>query len=455
MRVQSRIESELKTLLSTTPVTLRNQARAIANQHMETLQDFYFHLILVDEDLRQFVTESHGETVIKQNFSQWLLAVLQHEQETVGSFIKDQQATGEMFARIGLPAHSLSRSLRRLKLWFFDRLVECRMGEESLHQAVRYVSGLFDLALEVREISYHQGVVANSKIHESYRHHLLGQNLAMERERQRAALMEWSHNLLSARYRGRPISLLPRLAKSEFGLWVQHKANILFDQDPKIDLVKFAMRKIDDEIVPSMERLDPQDNQTAARHAAMLEDEISVIKHTLGALFEMHLQMEAGRDPLTHLHTRRFLPSVLAREIQLHRSSAGEGFCVLLLDIDHFKQINDTHGHQLGDEALRQVASTLVAAVRQTDFVFRYGGEEFLIVVVESAEQGGLRVAEMIRRKIMEIVLAGADGRAFSPTVSIGVAAYGGEVDYEQLLKRADTALYRAKETGRNRVCSG
>ena len=124
----------------------------------------------------------------------------------------------------------------------------------------------------------------------------------------------------------------------------------------------------------------------------------------------------------------------------------------MLLDIDHFKNINDTHGHKVGDLALRSVAAAITEAVRQTDFVFRYGGEEMLIVLVECDEAMGLQVAEKIRSEIAKLSIPLADGGKFAVTVSIGVAAFKGELDYEGILARADKAVYEAKERGRNRV---
>jgi diguanylate cyclase len=127
-------------------------------------------------------------------------------------------------------------------------------------------------------------------------------------------------------------------------------------------------------------------------------------------------------------------------------------FAVLLLDLDHFKNINDTHGHDSGDLVLQQAADIVTACVRVGDFTFRYGGEELLVVLVEIDLEQAKYVAETIRARFAAEPLRVGDGKTMPVTVSIGVAAYKGNPDYEKIVKEADEALYRAKNNGRNRI---
>jgi diguanylate cyclase len=122
------------------------------------------------------------------------------------------------------------------------------------------------------------------------------------------------------------------------------------------------------------------------------------------------------------------------------------------VDIDHFKRVNDGHGHAAGDAALRHVADYLLANVRSSDFVFRYGGEEFLIVFCETDLRAAQSIAERICRNLAQESIQLPDGSTVALTASIGVAPFEGHPDYEFLLQTADTALYQAKNSGRNRV---
>jgi two-component system cell cycle response regulator len=168
----------------------------------------------------------------------------------------------------------------------------------------------------------------------------------------------------------------------------------------------------------------------------------------------VHASMElAVTDPLTKLHNRRYLDCHLAA---LFEESALRGLpiAVLLLDIDHFKSINDSYGHDAGDEVLRDFASRIRALTRGIDVVARFGGEEVVVLMPDTPLEGAHAVAERIRQRIGATPFAIHRGtRAITVTVSIGVAARGAEdATADALLKRADLALYRAKGEGRDGV---
>ena len=161
------------------------------------------------------------------------------------------------------------------------------------------------------------------------------------------------------------------------------------------------------------------------------------------------LERLARQDGLTGLPNRRMADERLMAELSRHQRS-GQPVSLLLLDIDHFKRINDEHGHATGDDALRAVAQCLAATCRGTDFVARFGGEEFLALLPETGSLQGAMVAEKLRLAIGSLLIHKV-GRL---TVSIGLAeaAPGAPADQQRLLQQADTALYAAKEAGRNRV---
>jgi diguanylate cyclase (GGDEF)-like protein len=160
------------------------------------------------------------------------------------------------------------------------------------------------------------------------------------------------------------------------------------------------------------------------------------------------LEMKARIDVLTHVWNRRAILEVLDAELAQARASS---MAVLMIDIDHFKMVNDTLGHAAGDEVLRVLAARLRAGVRAVDAVGRYGGEEFMVVLGDVGEDEARNIGERIRE------LVGAtdvefDQRGIPVTCSIGVAVTGQVEMADALIRRADQALYRAKETGRNRV---
>jgi diguanylate cyclase (GGDEF)-like protein len=164
------------------------------------------------------------------------------------------------------------------------------------------------------------------------------------------------------------------------------------------------------------------------------------------------LENMALRDGLTGLYNRRFLDEMLEHELaKLRRSGRPAG--LMLVDVDHFKRFNDSYGHQVGDEALRKVAAALLSAVRASDVVCRYGGEEFLVFLPECELEEAIAKAEALRSAVSAITLR-VGGETIPPiTASFGIAMFPeiGE-NRSELIQLADRALYRAKDAGRNRV---
>jgi two-component system cell cycle response regulator len=158
-------------------------------------------------------------------------------------------------------------------------------------------------------------------------------------------------------------------------------------------------------------------------------------------------------DALTGLNNRRYMETHLASLVE-QAAARGKPIAVLILDIDYFKSVNDSHGHDAGDDVLREFALRIRKSIRNIDLACRYGGEEFVIVMPETDMAVATMVAERIRRRIASEPFTIQQGaRNLEVTISIGIAAIGGQGDTAvAILKRADTALYRAKRDGRNRV---
>jgi diguanylate cyclase (GGDEF)-like protein len=169
---------------------------------------------------------------------------------------------------------------------------------------------------------------------------------------------------------------------------------------------------------------------------------------------QKELERKANIDVLTNLGNRRWLDEVLQFEVR-GASGGGAPLSVVMIDIDHFKLLNDAHGHSAGDYVLASVARSLKAQFRPNDRVARYGGEEFTVVLPATALADAVKAANRVRRAIADTPLVAPGSlEAIPVTISLGVAEYRPGDTVEILVTRADQALYRAKHEGRNRVCS-
>lgn len=166
------------------------------------------------------------------------------------------------------------------------------------------------------------------------------------------------------------------------------------------------------------------------------------------------LQELSNTDPLTLLHNRRYMMLTLDNELQRSQRK-GSPLSIIMMDIDHFKRVNDQYGHQQGDEVLVQVAGLAREGLRVYDVAARYGGEEFVLILPETRHEEACSVAERLRQRVQAHTFTGPLEK-LNVTISLGIATYPW-VDIntiDSLIHTADTALYRAKETGRNRVVS-
>ncbi len=195
-----------------------------------------------------------------------------------------------------------------------------------------------------------------------------------------------------------------------------------------------------------------------SRHNKFNKAEITLIESLLcglvyplrNALLYQKAIEAAHKDPLTGVNNRASMDEIIDREVNLSTRHDSE-LSLLAMDIDHFKKVNDTYGHAIGDCVIKAVAEAAQTAIRTSDMVFRYGGEEFLILLSNTGHEGATLLAERLRQKIEETCII-CDSSHVSATVSIGVTCMNRKNDSRsEMFSRADAALYQAKSAGRNR----
>lgn len=191
----------------------------------------------------------------------------------------------------------------------------------------------------------------------------------------------------------------------------------------------------------------------SAKDTKQLEFLITSLLHPLrNALMYYQALITALKDPLTGVNNRASFESTLKREVDIANRHSTP-LALMVIDIDHFKEINDTHGHLVGDCVLRDVANCASKCIRSTDIIFRYGGEEFVVLLNNTSPEGAKLLAERIRLSVAkhECIYGKTIVKA---TVSLGIAKLDKDENGLSLFSRADAAMYRAKELGRNRTCT-
>ncbi len=224
----------------------------------------------------------------------------------------------------------------------------------------------------------------------------------------------------------------------------------------KKSVIKGLVGGADDYLVKPLDRAELEARLISATRVTDLHARLATQQAELARLNE-ELFDEGRRDALTRIGNRRRMHEDL--EVLVGRAKRyGQGFCVALCDVDFFKKYNDSCGHSAGDDALKSVARTLATTSRSGDAAYRYGGEEFLVVLPEQTVENAMKAMDRRRQAVQDLAIPHPDRpEPAVVTVSAGLAQYDPDVDGESfaaLLERADAALYRAKESGRNQVCA-
>ena len=423
----------------------------VIRENIVHLVSYFYEILLKHERASQFLNHAMVQERLGGALTKWLLTLLDFDPKSdADGFSETQRTIGKVHARMNIPVNLVLEGASGLKTAISEKVLTGYHNRDTA-EAIVLLNELIDYAMLQMSAAYVEGISQHAKVEEAYRLFTLGQDVGVERESQRAALMEWSQAAIFGLFGSEGSPRLDAIGKSEFGLWLRHRGSVMFQGALMLKKIEKAMEEIDGELIPQIEMLENARVAQAAPLVARLQARIEEIKFLLADLFQSLSASANARDPLTSALNRKFLPSILGREVMLSLQQ-GTPLSILMIDVDHFKTINDTWGHSAGDLVLRQVAETIADNSRAADIIFRYGGEEFLVALVETGIKQANEVAERIRDAFMGRELKLADGTTINATVSIGLAEQSGHPDFQHLIDDADRALYQAKKQGRNRV---
>lgn len=231
-----------------------------------------------------------------------------------------------------------------------------------------------------------------------------------------------------------------------------------FDREDRLQDRSFIVSKLQHikAAIEAKQREDKMRLSEANRKIAELKANLKASREEI-LLMEQRtiaLEQEVLLDSLTGIHNRRGYEVRIREELRRYHRD-GQPFSLILIDVDHFKKVNDLYGHRSGDRCLREIATRIRGSIRATDYVARYGGEEFIVILGGSAAANACKLAEKVRM-VIESTRFVYEDRLIPITVSSGVTeVIPSDEDPEPLFVRADSAMYQAKKEGRNRVCNG
>jgi len=444
--------TEWRALIRQTSPDVHTILTGLSDDEIRHLVTVFYDYMLSHAESALFLNTEQVSTRLSGSMFDWLRSVLGSAYEDLPLLLAKQREIGVVHARIGLPIDLVNRGARKLKEELYQLLKsKADYSVSLLSDAICFSSLAMDTALEAMTVSYSPSYQNSLHTQEQYRLQTIYDDVNVERERQIRSFTDWENQFIYNIATGLPSGDLVFLADSDFGMWFSHKGKHILGSGNLLAEMESVIAEIDNRLTQALSN---QQQPGETERMSLLQDirQLSAKIHfLLASMFEALVKQENGKDSLTQLLNRRFIPTIMRREISLALHSR-RPFTLAMLDIDYFKQINDSYGHNTGDMTLKNVAAVIYEHIRSSDYVFRYGGEEFMILLVESDESQASIILETLRKKIAELRIAASMTESFSITVSIGVAEYDYHPDYKQLVDKADRALYLAKSQGRNRV---
>ncbi|MBF0612727.1 MAG: GGDEF domain-containing protein [Magnetococcales bacterium] len=428
------------------------EIRRLVSPHIPDIVDAFYWQLQEVEELGPILNNPQVEKKLRQGLTLWLEELFQDKSD-LDAAIHEIIALGSRHAEININLHYIHHGLRILKREITSHLEESDHSQEWILEAHEVVDELMEIIFSLMSDSYFENLVKHQSNLLSMRMQAIGHNMALECERMRSKLSEWARdtlNFLHAEEAHAP-EVIPYLQYSEFGLWLEHKGEMYLPEHSYQERLTTYVQEIDMELSQAATYRYESKHRRFRLHLRAFNERVSQASWYLAGMVDQAERVDSGRDALTNVLNRRYLETVLRRETEISNRQ-GFPFAVALLDLDFFKQVNDTYGHEAGDVVLRQFAELLAAGVRSSDFIFRYGGEEFLLILVNVRQDSAHSICEKLRNRCENHPFILSNDKKLKVTCSIGIAVFDGHPDPGRLIKLADAALYQAKGNGRNRL---
>lgn len=422
----------------------------IANDKSSLLAEEFYRILLSDDDAARFLTSDMVQTQLRHSMAKWIIQALSLRGDALFEFANHQYSIGKVHSRIGIPANLVMKGMRVITRALLAYIQSAYPEQKISDIMQKYVFVAIQIASELMIYAYENHQVSETKTAESYRVHNLISSPDLEKGKQQASLFSWESSVIYALVSRTANIELYFLSNSEFALWFRHKCSPYFGHQVEIAEINTLIEGIDNLLLSNV----GVEYGSLESIQSLLNDIRSAtqsINNLLVSLFNDTVRLESGKDVLTDLLNRQFMSAIFKHEVKMAMEYK-KNLSVVMLDVDNFKGINDNWGHSTGDDVLKHVANILSSSTRASDYLFRYGGEEFVIVYIEFTSQQIKRVVEALRHKLASTPLTLANGTTINVTASFGISHFRGHPDYQKMIDEADKALYCAKNNGKNCV---
>jgi len=319
----------------------------------------YYTLLLSLDETAHFLSSELVEDRLQSALSDWIHLVLAPKNlDDITALDLRHKSIGQVHARINVDMDLVSKAMMVLKNSFYNGLMK---QNEVNKELILLVQNIMDYALIRINSAYFEDYEDISHQSQVLNNHLSTMDFALEIQQMRTELHRWFSNCLIT-------GKVSQVQETEFALWVRHKLPLAVQDKKSILNIDHLLEQLEKHL-SGMELLETERLQEA-------KDVINTLSWNLQEISKQLLQTSEKKDPLTNVYNRRFLDTILVQET-LRAQRMQKNHSLVMLDVDHFKKINDQFGHDIGDEVLASIGQTINESIRVSDFAFRFGGEEF------------------------------------------------------------------------------
>ncbi|QCU89145.1 GGDEF domain-containing protein [Thiomicrorhabdus sediminis] len=413
----------------------------------ESAVERFYNELTSFEKSKKFLSEQMVQDRLKNELKSWIEDVLSPKSETdIPTLIDKQYLIGEVHARIDIPMDLVDSAMFLIKHTVFLSILDSQLDKEMKNRAIILVDAILSASLAIIDQSYLKDLVENERIAQEYKGHVSAQEIALEIEGIKSQTYKWLSNLMAVlasnkEYKFRSIN------KDDVVLWIIHKLPQYVNKPSFLEPINDTVNQIEQIHIEIS-----QNTENRSEAILLLQKKISELNFLLTEIANANLHESNQLDALSSLTERRFLDPIMQKETQIALQMQSR-YSVIMADIDNFKLINDQFGHQVGDDVIKHVSKILKTNIRVSDYIFRYGGEEFLILLPETDLKTSIHIAEKLRQKLEQSIIETHQAdKSLTVTCSLGVAEFANHPDYMQVIKRADEKLYQSKNNGKNQV---
>lgn len=430
------LDLEILAILQATPRQARELVAILVRQSRAQFAARFYDTMLKYPRAQFFLDNDVVNKRLHSSMENWLLELFRLEAPSPQQIRLRQMEVGAVHARIRVPVSLVMRGFRDLKRNMIEGLRYTRSSTEEVVEAVNYIAAMLDVSLAIMTAAYVRHSERGARAEEALRLFSMAQDIATERERQRAGLAEWAQNVFLTAQLDGGLESIPPLGRSDFALWLAHRADLIFGKSSEYRAIGETIARCDDYFAALKEH---RGNEGRVEILLKVRECLNDISSMLNIMFKAIDGEEHSRDPLTKLFNRRFLNTTISHEIQIHKQQHAT-FSMVVFGIADYEALRKSATQQELDEFVRRCSQFIIDSVRSSDTVFRISEARFLVVRVESDRESGERYAQGVSRGFKALHFNFDHRGGGDLALLYSVSEYDGHPDPKYVIRAAERA---------------